>query len=216
MNTTFSDSITRKKILLTLKKKGNMSVDSLSKEVNITPMGVRQHLLLMEKNGIVEYITEKHGVGRPGFLYRLTGAADDLFPKTYQEFALGMLSDLEGTDGKDKVAELFGRRKERIWAGLSGPLSEVTNLSDKLRILAESMNAEGGIVEIEESNDSFILRQFNCPISKIALRFGEACAQDLQLVREITGRNVIRQRCIRDGDQSCTYVIKKNPGGPPG
>ncbi len=210
MDTTFSDSATRKKILLALKKKGNMTVDSLSKEVNITPMGVRQHLLLMERNGLVEYITEKHGVGRPGFLYRLTGPADDLFPKTYQEFALGILYDLEQMDGKDKVAELFIRRKERMKAGLAVALSGVDNLSDKLRILAESMKSEGGIVEIEESKDSITLKQFNCPISKVALRFSEACDQDLQFITELTGSNVVRQQCIRDGDQSCRFVIKKN------
>ncbi len=216
MNTAFADGATKKKILLTLKKKGSMSVDSLSKEVNITPMGVRQHLLLMEKGGLVEYVTEKHGVGRPGFLYRLTDMADDLFPKTYQDFAINVLSDLENMDGKDKIAELFRRRKERIRAGLAGLLSGAAGLPDKLSILADSMRAEGGIIELEEDNHSFTLKQFNCPIPKIASRFGDACEQDLQLLSEITGRKVVRRQCLRDGDRSCTYVIEKNTGGLPG
>lgn len=212
MNKAFSDSATKKKLLVALKKKGNMSVDSLSKEVNITPMGVRQHLLIMEKNGLVEYITEKHGVGRPGFLYRLTDIADELFPKAYREFALGILADIEDIDGRDKIVELFRRRKERTRAGLAAALSGSTDLSEKLRILAAGMQAEGGIVELEESADAFTLRQFNCPISKIVSRFGEVCDQDLQLIREITGSGAVREQCMRDGDRSCTYVIRKEPG----
>ena len=100
METALADNPTRKKILLALKKNGSMSVEDLSGEVNITPMGVRQHLLLLEKSGAVEYITKKHGVGRPGFLYRLTETADDLFPKSYQSFAMDILTDIEHLDGK--------------------------------------------------------------------------------------------------------------------
>ncbi len=216
MNPAFADGATKKKILLTLKKKGSMSVDGLSKEVNITPMGVRQHLLLMEKGGLVEYVTERHGVGRPGFRYRLTDMADSLFPKTYQEFAINMLSDIESIDGRDMISELFRRRKERISAGLAGLLSGATSLPDRLRILADSMRAEGGIIDLEESSDSFTLKQFNCPIPKIASRFGDACEQDLQLIREVTNRKVIRRQCLRDGERSCTYVVEKNPGDIPG
>lgn len=103
METALADNPTRKKILLALKKNGSMSVEDLSGEVNITPMGVRQHLLLLEKSGAVEYITKKHGVGRPGFLYRLTETADDLFPKSYQSFAMDILTDIEHLDGKGKI-----------------------------------------------------------------------------------------------------------------
>ena len=215
MHRIHSDNATREKILLTLKKKGSMSVEGLSKEVNITPMGVRQHLLVMERNGIVEYVVEKHGVGRPGFRYRLTDKADNLFPKSYQEFAMGILMDLESTDGRDRIDRLFSRRRERIMAGMDSLLSSASGLSDRLHVVADRMQKEGGIVELEENANSFRLKQFNCPISKIAVRFSEACDHDLQLLREITGRNVTRQQCLSNGGQACIYVVEKSPEGLP-
>lgn len=204
-----TENQTRKKILLVLKKKGSMSVDGLSKEVSITPMGVRQHLLILERNGIVKYVTKRHGVGRPGFLYKLTEKADDLFPKAYQEFSIDILTDIENHDGKDKIEGLFKRRRERIVAEMMKLLSGIDNLSDRLPAFAELLQNDGCIIELEENSNHFWLKQFNCPILKIALRFREACNHDLQLFREVIREDVVRQQCLSDGDQACVYAIAK-------
>lgn len=101
-------------------------------------------------------------------------------------------------------------------AGLDNLLSSVNNLAGRLRVIADLLQKEGGIIELEEDADSFKLKQFNCPISKIAVRFNEACNHDLQLLREITGRNVIRQQCLSNGGQACIYVVEKGPASLPG
>jgi len=213
MDTAITDNPTREKILLTLKKKGSMSVDGLSREVNITPMGIRQHLLVLERKGIVEYVTRKHGVGRPGFLYRLTETADELFPKGYQDLALDILSDLERTDGKDKIDQLFKRRKERLAAELTPHLQGIDTLSGRVHSFSEMLQKNGYIVELEEHPTLFRLKQFHCPILKVARRFKEACDYDLQLYRELIGETVRREQCISDGGQSCEYVIPKGQKG---
>ena len=209
MDTGLIDNPTRKKILLALKKNGSMSVDDLSDEVKITPMGVRQHLLILERKGAVEYITRKHGVGRPGFLYRLTETADDLFPKSYQTFAMDILTELEHLDGRSKIDDIFRRRKERIASEIRRLLSGKETVSERLHALSDLLQRDGFIVDLEENATSFKLKQFNCPISKVALRFKEACTHDLQLFREIIGEGVSREQCLSDGDQACVYVIPK-------
>ncbi|HXX80689.1 MAG TPA: metalloregulator ArsR/SmtB family transcription factor [Thermodesulfovibrionales bacterium] len=213
MDTALTDNPTREKILLTLKKKGSMSVDGLSREVSITPMGIRQHLLVLERKGIVEYVTKKHGVGRPGFLYRLTETADELFPKGYQDLALDILSDLEMTDGKGKIDGIFRRRKERLAAELIPQLKGMDTLSSRIRAFSDMLQENGYIVELEEHPALFRLKQFHCPILKVARRFKEACDYDLQLYRELIGEAVRREQCISDGNQSCEYVIPKAQKG---
>lgn len=210
MELSLADNFTRKKILLALKKKGNMSVEDLSCEVNITPMGVRQHLLILEKKGAVEYFTRKHGVGRPGFLYRLTENADDLFPKSYLSFAMDILGDIERQDGKNKIDEIFRRRMERTVQELRKLLSETNTLSGRLHTFTDLLAKDGFIAELEEGKERFKLTQYNCPISKIALRFKEACTVDLQIFREVFGKDVVREKCLSDGDQACVYTIPKH------
>ncbi|MCL5022807.1 MAG: helix-turn-helix domain-containing protein [Nitrospirae bacterium] len=212
MDTAFVDNPTRKKILLALKMHGSMSVEDLSGEVNITPMGVRQHLLILERNGAVEYSTKKHGVGRPGFLYKLTETADNLFPKSYQRLALEILTDVENREGKEGIAQVFRRRRERIASETKRLLSGKTELPDRLRAFADLQQKDGFLVEVEESDKDFRLKQFNCTIAKVSLRFREACRQDLQLMRDIIGEDVVREQCLSDGDQCCEYVIPKTGG----
>ena len=86
-----NENPTREKIILLLKKRGAMAIDELSRELSITSMGIRQHLLSLERRGLIEYMTKRQGIGRPAFLYKLTAKADDLFPKEYDKFILNPL-----------------------------------------------------------------------------------------------------------------------------
>lgn len=203
------ENSTKKKILFELKKNGSMSVDGLSKRVNVTPMGVRQHLLALERNGIVEYNAVKHGVGRPGFLYKLTEKADDLFPKGYQELLMDVLADLEDKDGKNKIDDIFKRRKERVVAGYLNVLSGIDDRKERLLTFADTLRDSGCLVEIDEKADHYTLAQFNCPISRVARRFKAACDYELEMLTEILGKNIVRQQCLSAGDQACVYVIPK-------
>ncbi len=214
MDTALHDNITRDKILLTLKKKGSLSINGLSKEVNVTAMGVRQHLLILERKGIVEYVPKKHGKGRPGFFYHLTETADDLFPKTYLGFAIDILRCIEEIDGREKIDEIFRRRAEAMRDDRMKLLSKKHELSDRLHALAEILQKDSCMVELEEDAKYFNLKIFNCPISKISSRFNEACKYDYWALKELIGNGAMRKQCLSEGDPACIYVIPRNGKSP--
>jgi len=200
---------TRQGIILALKKNGNMSVDGLSKAVKITPMGVRQHLLVLERNGMVEYVTRKRGVGRPGFLYRLTPMTDALFPKTYEKFSIALLEEIERVDGRSKIDSLLEARKDHILKERVKMFAGKDTLAGRLSTLLEMMQEDGRIAELEESETYYKIKQFNCPLSKLALRYREICAYDTRLFQELTKADITLQESIADGAQSCVYLIPK-------
>ena len=109
-----NENPTREKIILLLKKRGAMAIDELSRELSITSMGIRQHLLSLERRGLIEYMTKRQGIGRPAFLYKLTAKADDLFPKEYDKFILNLFRDIEKNDGREKIDEILKWRRNRI------------------------------------------------------------------------------------------------------
>jgi predicted ArsR family transcriptional regulator len=201
----------RERIVLLLKKKGPLSIEDLSGHMGITPMGIRQHLLSLERKGFVDYFAKRHGVGRPAFLYRLTEKADDFFPKAYHEFTLNALRDLERNEGRDKVEDLFRWRKERIIRERREALSNKKSLREKVYAIGDILESDGYLVELDEDDNSYILRQYNCPISKIASEFKEVCRYQLQIYRDLLRKDVMRPECISDGNPSCTYVISKTP-----
>ncbi|HXX57330.1 MAG TPA: ArsR family transcriptional regulator [Thermodesulfovibrionales bacterium] len=203
------DNPTRQAIVLALKKKGNLSVDELSKEVKITPMGVRQHLLVLERNGMVEYITRKQGIGRPGFLYRLTSATDAFFPKTYEQFSLDLLRQIERADGRSKIEELLKARKDHILAERLKTFTGKDSLAGRVSALVDMMHEAGGITELEEDETHYKVRQFNCPLSKIASQYKEVCTYDTELFQTLLGVDITLQESIADGARSCSYLIPK-------
>lgn len=207
MTVFFDRNPTREQIIFNLKKSDGMSIDDLSKIINITPMGIRQHLLALEKKGIVTYTSKKHGIGRPGYVYRLTESADALFPKSYDNFALGILKDIEKQEGKEKVDKIFEWRRDRIFDSLKEALADKTSIDERVLGLQDILKSEGYNLELSRQNDSYYLTNYNCPINNIALEYPSACKNELALFRSLISDSVQRTQCLSEGDRSCLFVI---------
>lgn len=193
--------------MVCLKKAESMSVAELSRLVEITPMAVRQHLVALERKGIVDYTTRRYGIGRPVYQYRLTEKAEGVFPKSYGEFISSMLKNLETVDGKGKVDELFRLRKEQLFSEKKEHLKTCKSFSEKVSALAEGLEAEGYMVELEYADGAFNLKQFNCPIADVTAEFAEPCKYELQLYRELLRLDVHRTTWRKEGAPSCSYTI---------
>lgn len=204
-----NENPTRERIILLLKKKGSMSIDEISKELGITSMGIRQHLLSLERKGLIEYISKRHGIGRPAFLYRLTEKAEEYFPKVYHQFGVNLLKDIEQNEGKEKLNTVFKWYKNRLIKEIKESVSEKKTFSEKVHAFRDALEDNGYLTNLEEADGSYVLKIHNCPIYRIANEFKELCKQDLIAFKEILGKDINRTECIIDGDPSCTYVIPK-------
>lgn len=206
-----NENPTREKIILLLKKRGPLAIDDLSRELRITSMGIRQHLLSLERRGLIEYITKRQGIGRPAFLYNLTEKADRLFPKEYDKFILNLFRDIEKHEGQEKIEEILRWRKDRIIKETKELLAEKKSIHDKFHGLKDILEADGYFAELSESNSHLTLKLFNCPIFKLASEYRQICRHDLQMLRELIGKELTREECIGDGGPSCTYTISLSP-----
>ncbi len=209
MDIVIEDNPTRRKILELLKKSGGMTADQLSKSLNITTMGIRQHLTALEKKGLITNTPKRHGIGRPKFEYRLTDRADALFPKQYDSFALRLLQIIEDREGREKVNMIFQWLKDSFIQTFHLTIPRSAHLDEKVKRLVELLNGNGYLSELLEDRDHYYIRNFNCPISAVAQRYRESCNMELQMYRGLLGVDVKRTECQANGDISCTYSIKK-------
>jgi predicted ArsR family transcriptional regulator len=173
-------------------------------------MGIRQHLLSLERKGYIDYVTKRQGIGRPAFQYRLTEKAQNLFPTAYDEFIVDTFRDIEKNEGKQKIEELFKMRKNRFLKDFKESLPEKKTLRDKLSALSNLLDTKGYLTELQDTNNHFSLRVFNCPIYRLSTEYKDACRYDLLMFKELIGKEVSREECIIDGNTSCTYTIPKN------
>jgi predicted ArsR family transcriptional regulator len=201
---------TREKIIFLLKKNGPLSIEDLSTELHITSMGIRQHLLSLERKGYIDYVTKRQGIGRPAFLYRLTEKAQTLFPMAYDQFLIEMFKDIETNEGKQKIEELFRCHKNRFLKDLKDSSPVKKPLREKLSAVSHILDTKGYLTELGDTNSHYTLKIFNCPIYRLSYDFKDVCRYHLQMFRELLGKEVTRQSCIIDGDTSCSYSIPKN------
>ncbi|MHB8926061.1 MAG: helix-turn-helix transcriptional regulator [Bacillota bacterium] len=206
---------TRREILTILKKKGRLSVDELSHQLGITPMGVRQHLAILERDDLVTPSQVRRGIGRPSHLYSLTEAAQDLFPKHYEEFAINLINDLIELGGQDRLQDILELRVQRISKELSDRWQGL-GFEERVREFGKMLDTKGSMGEVEKLEDgAFAIREFNCGIYKIAQAHPIVCEFEKRLVERALGCSVQAEECIANGAQRCCYVVRAAVGAAP-
>jgi predicted ArsR family transcriptional regulator len=104
---------TRRKILLALKQHGGMTAGELAALLGITSMGVRRHLMTLERDRLVQYELAQRGKGRPSYIYHLSQQAEEVFPKNYARLANELLGYLADEQGAEAIIHLFDQRAQR-------------------------------------------------------------------------------------------------------
>ncbi len=203
------DMSTRSMLLTMLKTSAGLSVGEMSERLGITEMAVRRHLNRMERDGLVSTKLARQAMGRPTNLYTLTQRADPLFPKNYHGLALDLLEELNTVSGQEIVGELFQMRKEKLIQRYAERMSS-DSLADKVAALATIQNDNGYMAKwgYEESDGSYTIDEFNCPISQIANSYNQACQSELELFRTLLGAEVERTECLAKEGHKCRYRIR--------
>src|SRR5437879_2015407 len=127
---------TRRAIVKLLKAEGAVDSTRLAARLRLTPMAVRQHLYALQREKLVTAEERPVPLGRPKKYWRLTRAADRLFPDAYAELSvalIGALGDAFGPAGVQRVLDSRGAKQK---AEYSARISASAPLEQKLRELA--------------------------------------------------------------------------------
>lgn len=200
---------TRRVILDILKRYGNLTVDQLSCHLGITPMGVRQHLAILEKDGLVHAGIQRGGMGRPSYLYGLTDKARSQFPNNYQSFAVGLLDDIRALAGEEMVNSLFRRRAARLEDSYRRKI-ERKELVERVAELALILESNGSMATWEQiDTDTFVVTEHNCAIHAVAASYPAACRYELELFGKVLDADIERSACQTEGGLACQYIVKR-------
>src|SRR5437879_2837689 len=145
---------TRRAVVKLLKSEGALDAAHIAKRIGLTAMAVRQHLYELQREKLVEAEERPVPLGRPVKHWRLTRAADRLFPDAYAELSvalIGALGDAFGEAGLERVLESRGARQRADYARRIPPSAP---LEEKLRDLARVRTDEGYMAEGRPDGDS--------------------------------------------------------------
>ena len=192
--------------IVTLLRRSNRTVEDLARVLDLTDNGVRAHLAVLERDGIVRQrgsIRRSSGGGKPAYVYELTREAEDLFPKAYEPTLgrlLDVLSDQLGPEESEALLRMVGRR-------LAGEhSSRADGAHARLEAAVEVLNELGGLAELEEDDGGFIIRGYSCPLAGVTPDHPDVCRMAETLVAELAGVPV-HEHCDRGERPRCCFEV---------
>ncbi|MBN2386095.1 MAG: winged helix-turn-helix transcriptional regulator [Anaerolineales bacterium] len=198
---------TRERILQTLLKHPGATINDLAEAVGINPISVRHHLTNLQVEGLVAAEEERHGVGRPRLIYRLTEHGMERFPTRYLRLTSRLLNQLKSTMPEPMVSKLFTEMAASLADDFTDQLQGLS-MEERLEMTKTLLTEEGFNVEWERFDGGYRIHEITCPYLQIGQSHPEVCSVDQTLISKMLAVPAEKVQCILAGDSKCTYVIQ--------
>ncbi|HME18984.1 MAG TPA: helix-turn-helix domain-containing protein [Nitrososphaerales archaeon] len=205
-------SATKYEIMQLLKRQEGTDLEVLSKTLGVSQMAVYKHLRELEKDGLVEHVARKNGVGRPRMFFRPTPSAAGVYPTSYSYLFLMTLEYIEdrlGKEGLDDVARrvqdrAVGRYKDRVGNGtLYQKAKRLVAVREDHGFYGEAKMTDKGAIEYVNHN---------CPVALISSRYPSLCEQERAMMQRVLDAKVERISSDPLGIEPCKFVITSRQG----
>jgi len=206
LETGFSSA--KRQILLTLKRRGTVSLTDMAGELRISKMATLKHLNGLEAKGLVERSFKGGGRGRPRAFFNLSKNSATLFPEAYTHMTLCALNFIEEKMGREAVVRLLKQRAQEVLdanrnripdGGLSDRVGELVKIRDEGGYMAEVGHARKNVVEMLEHN---------CPIMAVAESYPEACGVEREMFQNLIRADIETSHRVVAGDPVCRFLIR--------
>lgn len=201
---------TRQHIIEFLKEKRQATVEELATVIDLTPMAVRYHLNVLQADNLIDAFSvhRRSGPGRPQQVYKLTEAADELFPEDYRGLTDYLLDEVSLRLGKEGVGELFNNIASRL-ASEAPPQQENQTFEERLDEVITFLAEKGFSVCWEAEDNGYVIHAHSCPYRRIAKHHREVCLLDKQIISTMLNTTPSRTACLTNGDDHCSYRISE-------
>ena len=186
-----------------------MSVDGIACAVGVSKVGIRRHLDLLSRDGLVSFDTEQRERGRPGRVYFLTDKAEILFPNSYKALALGVIQKVGAVFGAQAVSTVLRKQADDMSKSLK-PAMHGLSFEKRVKSLSILVDERGYNVSVRRLPDgSYSWKQRNCPLLAAANIYCQLCDEELRVYRDLLETEIVRDSRIAAGARSCDYRISQ-------
>ncbi len=201
------------KILYQIKRLGPQSVKSLARTLNVTTMGIRQHIALLAADGLIVALPEEpQPRGRPAKPWKLTEKGHQRFPDGHAQVTADLILSVRELLGESAMDKIIEQRTRETFELYRRGLKKYKTLAGKISHLAELRTKEGYMAEVLEQDGEFILSEHHCPICIAAKSCQGFCRSELDVFQKLFAgsASVVREDHILNGARRCSYRITPN------
>lgn len=202
---------TKQAIIKILKIEGTIDLGELSSRLNISKMGVLNHIKKLEDINLIERKNKKEGVGRPKLLIKLSPMASRIFPNSFTTLSYDLLDYISIEKGDGQIGSIFEDLFKKMYYK-NGALSNITSIGDKLQKIKENKEESGYIMKLDSKNngDFYELIQYTCPFGDLSSRYPEICNQDQKILSGLLNTSIEVERKCNGDNNYCKFIIKNN------
>lgn len=210
---------TKQQLLVLLKRTGSVTVEEAAGALSIASMTARQHLINLERDGLVVTQRVRRANGRPHYLYVLTAKGEEMFPRRYDLLARILLDEvgiltpdqIEGLTADEKRSLLIQRSADTLaerfrfnvdGRSLESRVAEVTNV----------LHLIGGFAEWIHTEDGFEIRDYNCVFATLVDESDGCCDGHERLITQLLKWPARHESILEGNVRCCRYVVLPNVG----
>jgi predicted ArsR family transcriptional regulator len=194
---------TRHRIVELLRIRGGQTVQDLVVALRLTRTAVISHLGVLQAEGLVTRRGLRRGKRRPSIVYETTRLADSAFPQAYEAFAAAVLDALKEEDPSALRAAL--RRVGEGWVERDRHRVEGLEGQARVDVVRQILEERGFLPALERHNGTYVLREHNCPVLRLATDHAEVCDIIHRWMESLVGTPLARVQCMRRGDAFSEY-----------
>ena len=206
---------TKEQVLHLLQARKGATVALLAEALGVGQASVRRHLDHLRAEGLVDVRIERHGVGRPAFIYEGTEEAEERAPSRYSKLLTRMFRGLQsldslemaGHDGPEVLSSVLEGVAEQVAVEHKAEVTAAT-LEGRVQQTSDALRREGIVDGWSAGNEGFKLVNSACPYRQAALASHGTCELDRRTIELLLAAPVRQVSRIADGQPSCEYIVQ--------
>jgi predicted ArsR family transcriptional regulator len=198
------------KILYQIKRLGPQSAKSLAQAMEISTMGIRQHLKHLSDEGLIKALPEQpQPRGRPVKSWKLTEKGHSRFPDAHAQVTADLILSVRELLGEDAMQTIVEKRTQDTYEHYHSSMASLKTLRDKVEELVKLRSEEGYMAEVVEEEDHLLFLEHHCPICIAAKTCQGFCQSELEVFQKLFQEtaSVVREDHILNGARRCSYRI---------
>ncbi len=191
-----------------LAARGEATVAEIAGELGMNQANIRRHLEVMRADALIDIRLQRHEIGRPSYVYRLTERAEEMsahYPRLVNRMVRRIAAMPDG--GKEMLSQVFDGVAEDIAGAYRSQVNGAT-VRERVMQTSEALKDEGIVDHWRRDDDGYHLMNTTCPYPRAAALTDAPCHADHKTVELLVGAPVEQISRIVAGQAMCEYVVR--------